>query len=243
MRRPATQEGATDGRAGRLGGRPLGAAVHRQRRHRGRLRPGHRRRRELGRLVRRLGGRRLRARGARPRRPRRRAATARAASTSPRPRSTTTSPSSSSSRTSTRCGPLTPARSPASTTRCPTSTRRAAASRCRSSGSRLVGVLRVPAGDGPHPVVVLIPGLDSTKEELRSTEADVPRPRARDLRDRRPGAGRGGVRPADPRRLAPGRRDAVGRPRRAARARPRPARRLGRQPRWLLRAPGRGRPR
>jgi len=38
-------------------------------------------------------------------------------------------------------------------------------------GSRLVGVLRLPHGDGPHPVVVLIPGLDSTKEELRSTEA------------------------------------------------------------------------
>ena len=38
-------------------------------------------------------------------------------------------------------------------------------------GSRLVGVLRLPHGDGPHPVVVLIPGLDSTKEELGSTEA------------------------------------------------------------------------
>jgi len=37
-------------------------------------------------------------------------------------------------------------------------------------GSQLVGILRVPSGDGPHPVVVLIPGLDSTKEELRSTE-------------------------------------------------------------------------
>jgi 2,6-dihydroxypseudooxynicotine hydrolase len=40
--------------------------------------------------------------------------------------------------------------------------------------SRLVAVLRVPGGtptgDGPHPVVVLVPGLDSTKEELRSTE-------------------------------------------------------------------------
>ena len=36
--------------------------------------------------------------------------------------------------------------------------------------SRLVAVLRVPAGDGPHPVVVLVPGLDSAKEELRSTE-------------------------------------------------------------------------
>jgi dipeptidyl aminopeptidase/acylaminoacyl peptidase len=38
-------------------------------------------------------------------------------------------------------------------------------------GSRLVGVLRLPAGAGPHPVVVMIPGLDSAKEEFRSTEA------------------------------------------------------------------------
>jgi dipeptidyl aminopeptidase/acylaminoacyl peptidase len=37
-------------------------------------------------------------------------------------------------------------------------------------GTRLVGVLRAPAGPGPHPVVVLLSGLDSTKEELRSTE-------------------------------------------------------------------------
>jgi 2,6-dihydroxypseudooxynicotine hydrolase len=37
-------------------------------------------------------------------------------------------------------------------------------------GARLVGVLRLPDGEGPHPVVVLLPGLDSTKEELRSTE-------------------------------------------------------------------------
>jgi 2,6-dihydroxypseudooxynicotine hydrolase len=36
--------------------------------------------------------------------------------------------------------------------------------------TELVGVLRQPAGDGPHPVVVLISGLDSAKEELRSTE-------------------------------------------------------------------------
>jgi dipeptidyl aminopeptidase/acylaminoacyl peptidase len=34
----------------------------------------------------------------------------------------------------------------------------------------LVGVLRLPAGDGPHPIVILIPGLDSAKEEFRSTE-------------------------------------------------------------------------
>ncbi|MGN9912467.1 alpha/beta hydrolase family protein [Phytohabitans sp. LJ34] len=38
-------------------------------------------------------------------------------------------------------------------------------------GARLVGVLRLPAGPGPHPVVVLVPGLDSAKEEFRSTEA------------------------------------------------------------------------
>ncbi len=38
-------------------------------------------------------------------------------------------------------------------------------------GSRLVGILRLPHGDGPRPVVVLVPGLDSTKEELGSTEA------------------------------------------------------------------------
>jgi 2,6-dihydroxypseudooxynicotine hydrolase len=37
-------------------------------------------------------------------------------------------------------------------------------------GSRLVGVLREPPGEGPHPVMIMIPGLDSTKEELRSTE-------------------------------------------------------------------------
>ncbi|MBE1491556.1 alpha/beta hydrolase family protein [Plantactinospora soyae] len=39
-------------------------------------------------------------------------------------------------------------------------------------GSRLVGVLRLPAHrTGPHPLVVMIPGLDSAKEEFRSTEA------------------------------------------------------------------------
>jgi dipeptidyl aminopeptidase/acylaminoacyl peptidase len=37
-------------------------------------------------------------------------------------------------------------------------------------GAVLVGVLRRPAGPGPHPVVVLIPGLDSAKEEFRAVE-------------------------------------------------------------------------
>ncbi|MGH3331460.1 MAG: alpha/beta hydrolase family protein [Nocardioidaceae bacterium] len=37
-------------------------------------------------------------------------------------------------------------------------------------GATMVGILRCPDGDGPHPTVVMVPGLDSTKEELRSTE-------------------------------------------------------------------------
>ena len=37
-------------------------------------------------------------------------------------------------------------------------------------GARMAGVLRQPRGDGPHPVMIMIPGLDSAKEELRSTE-------------------------------------------------------------------------
>jgi dipeptidyl aminopeptidase/acylaminoacyl peptidase len=37
-------------------------------------------------------------------------------------------------------------------------------------GSQLVGFLRLPPCEGPHPTVVMIPGLDSTKEEFRSTE-------------------------------------------------------------------------
>ncbi len=37
-------------------------------------------------------------------------------------------------------------------------------------GATLAGVLRRPAGPGPHPVVVLIAGLDSAKEEFRVVE-------------------------------------------------------------------------
>jgi 2,6-dihydroxypseudooxynicotine hydrolase len=37
-------------------------------------------------------------------------------------------------------------------------------------GSRLVGVFRAPNENGPHPTVILIPGLDSTKEEFRDVE-------------------------------------------------------------------------
>lgn len=37
-------------------------------------------------------------------------------------------------------------------------------------GATIYGVLRKPAGPEPKPVVIMVPGLDSTKEELRSTE-------------------------------------------------------------------------
>lgn len=37
-------------------------------------------------------------------------------------------------------------------------------------GSDLVGVLRTPPGPGPHPTVLLLPGLDSAKEEFGATE-------------------------------------------------------------------------
>ncbi len=37
-------------------------------------------------------------------------------------------------------------------------------------GSSLAAVLRTPPGPGPHPTVILIPGLDSTKEEFREVE-------------------------------------------------------------------------
>ncbi len=39
-------------------------------------------------------------------------------------------------------------------------------------GVTLAAVLRRPAGSGPHPLVVLIPGLDSAKEEFRPTEQE-----------------------------------------------------------------------
>jgi dipeptidyl aminopeptidase/acylaminoacyl peptidase len=38
-------------------------------------------------------------------------------------------------------------------------------------GSHMVGILRLPGtGDEPYPAMIMIPGLDSAKEELRSTE-------------------------------------------------------------------------
>jgi 2,6-dihydroxypseudooxynicotine hydrolase len=37
-------------------------------------------------------------------------------------------------------------------------------------GTVLAGILRRPDGPAPHPIVVMIPGLDSAKEEFRATE-------------------------------------------------------------------------
>jgi 2,6-dihydroxypseudooxynicotine hydrolase len=37
-------------------------------------------------------------------------------------------------------------------------------------GATLVGVLRLPAGPGPHPAILLLSGLDSAKEEQKSVE-------------------------------------------------------------------------
>jgi 2,6-dihydroxypseudooxynicotine hydrolase len=37
-------------------------------------------------------------------------------------------------------------------------------------GSQLVALFRTPNAEGPHPTVLLIPGLDSTKEEFRDVE-------------------------------------------------------------------------
>ena len=37
-------------------------------------------------------------------------------------------------------------------------------------GAHMVGVLRQPRAAGPHPVIIMLPGLASAKEELRSTE-------------------------------------------------------------------------
>lgn len=39
-------------------------------------------------------------------------------------------------------------------------------------GSKMVGLFRAPNLQGPHPTVILIPGLDSTKEEFREVERD-----------------------------------------------------------------------
>ena len=37
-------------------------------------------------------------------------------------------------------------------------------------GSKIVGLFRTPETSGPHPTVILIPGLDSTKDEFREIE-------------------------------------------------------------------------
>ena len=84
-------------------------------------------------------------------------------------RSTSTSGSSCSSRSTRRCARRTPTRCAASTTR-----RRIHLPGERVEipfeGTRLVGAFRAPRGEGTFPAVLMLPGLDSAKEELRSTE-------------------------------------------------------------------------
>jgi dienelactone hydrolase len=65
-------------------------------------------------------------------------------------------------------------------------------------GARLVGVLRTPGRPGPHPTVILVAGLDSTKEEFRAVEtAFLDRGLATFALDG-PGQGEGATLPARP---------------------------------------------
>ena len=138
----------------------------------------------------------------------------------------------------------TSARWPASPTRCRTSTRRASGWRSRSRAAAWSACCGRRPEPGPHPVVVMVPGLDSTKEEFRSTEAlFLERGLATFSVD---GPGQGEAEYDLPIRgdwEVPGQAfvDAV-----AAQPGidPEPDRRLGREPRRLLRAAGRqrGRP-
>ena len=160
--RPADARPAGPGRH-----RPLGAAVHHDGRRLQRLRPDHRTDRALGGLARGVerGGRRApRAGPAPPRRPGGAGAPARPTCT---PRSACISPSSSGCSTRPRTGSATERAIDAlyrahrhldpSAERIEARARRGAARRRTSAG---------PAGADRPPLVVLIPGLDSTKEEF-----------------------------------------------------------------------------
>ena len=131
-------------------------------------------------------------------------------------------------------------RSTRSTPRTRCSIRPPSGSRRRSTAAQVVGNLRRPRDVDKPPLVVLIPGLDSTKEEffhwedvflargMATLSLDGPGPGRDRLRARHPARLRGGGR-RDPRR---------GLGARAGRRRPRARRRGGRQPRRLLRAAG-----
>src|SRR2546423_6795355 len=103
-------------------------------------------------------------------------------------------------------------------------------------GKTLYGILRRPVGaTGRSPVLIMAPGLDSTKEELHAY-AEPFLARRRDPGDRRTRAGRGGVRDPDMRRLRARRARRVRLGREARRSRRGEDRHVGREPRWLLRA-------
>ncbi len=106
-------------------------------------------------------------------------------------------------------------------------------------GSQLVALFRTPHGAGPHPTVLLIPGLDSTKEEFRDVERSfLDRGMATFALDG-PGQGEAEWTTADPARVGGGGRGRARAHARHARDRPRTYWRVGREPRGLLRgAPG-----
>src|SRR5215468_2541917 len=104
-------------------------------------------------------------------------------------------------------------------------------------GSAIVGVLREPRGRGPHPVMIMIPGLDSTKEELRSTEELFLERDIATFSVDGPGQGEAEYDLAMWRLGGPRRRDHRLRDHRAV-ARPEPDRGLGSEPRRLLRPAG-----
>ena len=110
-------------------------------------------------------------------------------------------------------------------------------------GGVLPGILRRPRTAGPHPVVIMISGLDSAKEELRATEALFLDRGLATFAGGRPGAGRGRVRAGDPAGLGGARRRHHRRGGRAARPGSGPDRGLGGQPgRLLCAAAGQRRP-
>ena len=105
-------------------------------------------------------------------------------------------------------------------------------------GRDLKGILRLPACASalPCPVLVMVPGLDSTKEEIHAYEEPFLARGIAVLAIDGPGQGEAEYRPADLRRLRASGGRGVRLDRNADRPRPHAHRHLGRKPRRLLRA-------
>ena len=104
------------------------------------------------------------------------------------------------------------------------------------AGSTLAAYLRVPPGP-PPPIVIMIPGLDSVKEELQATAGADAAPRPRGDRDRRSRPGRGRVRVPDRAGLRAGGHGRGRLPQGPRRGRPGPDGRVRGEPGRLLRGP------